>query len=86
MDDATRAAFADLRKLMTDQHERLLNQMNSLDRNFLNTKSFLIDDALTLGRRIAGIEDRLDGLENHQGWSSTRSPISSRPSTISALK
>lgn len=64
MDEDTRAAFADLRKLMNDQHERLLNQMHSLNRDFLNTKGFLIDDALTLGRRITGIEDRLDGRGN----------------------
>jgi hypothetical protein len=52
MDEETHAEFAAIRKLMNDQHERLIGQLNSLARDFQNTKSFLLDDAQTLGRRI----------------------------------
>jgi hypothetical protein len=56
MDEETRAAFAaireddqasfdTLRKLMNDQHERLINQLKNLSHDFQNTKGFLISDA-----------------------------------------
>ena len=63
MDDETRAAFTTLMTRMNDQHERLLDMMASLRDDFANTKSFLIGDSLVVGRRVRGIEDRLDDLE-----------------------
>ena len=63
MDDETRDAFATLMTRMNDQHERLLDMMTSLRDDFANTKSFLIGDSLVVGRRVRGIEDRLDDLE-----------------------
>lgn len=63
MDDDTRKAFADLMALMNNQHERLIERLNSLARDFQNTKGFLIDDALVLGRRMSSVEKRLDNLE-----------------------
>lgn len=63
MDDDTRKAFADLMALMNNQHERLIERINSLARDFENTKGFLIGDALVIGRRVSGVEKRLDDLE-----------------------
>lgn len=65
MDEETRQAFAKLMQIMNDQHERVLESVSSLGRDFQNTKGFLIDDALTLGRRMSTIEKRLDDLEKH---------------------
>jgi hypothetical protein len=42
MDEETRAEFAALRKQMSDQHERLINQIKSLSHDFQNTKGFLM--------------------------------------------
>lgn len=63
MDEETRQAFANLMQMMNDQHERLLEALGSHSRDFRNTKEFLIDDALTLGRRMSAVEKRLDDLE-----------------------
>jgi len=63
MDDETRQAFAEVMKLMNDQHERLIERLSDLARDFQNTTGFLIEDSLTLGRRITNVEHRLDGLE-----------------------
>jgi hypothetical protein len=51
MDDETRAAFEALMTRMNDQHERLIDAMASLRRDFQNTKGFLIEDSLVLGQR-----------------------------------
>ena len=67
MDEETRAAFASLMTLMNDQHERLIDTMTSLRRDFQNTKGFLIEDSLVLGQRTTNLENRLDGLERKQG-------------------
>jgi hypothetical protein len=65
MDDETRAAFAALMGPMNTQHERLIERINSLARDFQNTKRFLIDDALTIGRRVSNVENRLDDLDRN---------------------
>jgi hypothetical protein len=39
---------------MNDQQERLLDRLASLERDFLNTKGFLIEDAIVSGRRWMG--------------------------------
>jgi hypothetical protein len=69
MDEETRAEFAALRKQMSDQHERLINQIKSLSHDFQNTKGFLLNDALTLGQRIEP---------------SSSGPSSHRPTTLKA--
>jgi hypothetical protein len=67
MDEETRAAFVALMTLMNDQHERLIDTMTSLRRDFQNTKGFLIEDSLVLGQRTTNVENRLDRLERKQG-------------------
>ena len=67
MDDETKAFLvameARLMARMNDQHERLINAMTSLRRDFQNTKGFLIEDSLVLGERTTIVENRLDRLE-----------------------
>ena len=74
MDDETRAAFATLEAHMNGrfhalitrmnvQFERVIDTMGSLNTDLRNTKSFLLEDAIVLGRRISNVEDRLDRLE-----------------------
>jgi len=50
-------------KLINDQHERLIDKVGTLSRDFQNTKGFLIEDAIVLGRRMTNIENRLDDLK-----------------------
>jgi hypothetical protein len=66
MDEETRAAFEQMMRLMNDQHERVLEQITALRRDFQNTKGFLIEDSLVLGRRVSNAEDRLDRLDRRQ--------------------
>ena len=56
MDEDIRKAFDELMARMNSQHERLIDRINSLARDFQNKKRFLIEDALTLGRsRISSV-------------------------------
>jgi len=71
MDEETRQAFASLTRLTNDQHERLIDQISALKRDFQNTKGFLIEDALVIGQRMSGVENRLDDLERKRGPNAT---------------
>ena len=51
---------------MNDQHEQLLDRLTALESDFLNTKGFLIEDAIVSGRRNAQMEARLTRLERKQ--------------------
>lgn len=73
MDDETREAFAKMMKLINDGNERVIDRLTTLEghvrnlsRDFQTTKGFLIEDALTLGRRIANVENRLDDLDRKE--------------------
>ena len=57
------AMEARLMARMNDQHERLIDAMSEMQRDFMNTKGFLIEDALVIGRRTYSAEKRLDALE-----------------------
>jgi hypothetical protein len=48
---------------INNQHERLLEAIKALSKDFQNTKGFLIEDAIVLGRRTTNVEDRLDKLD-----------------------
>ena len=63
MDEETKAAFDSLVARMNDQFERVLDAVTTLQADFLNTKAFLIEDALVTSRRVMSIEDRLTALE-----------------------
>jgi hypothetical protein len=49
---------------LNDQHERVLNRLTAIERDFSNTKSFLIGDALVLGGRWSDLEARVTKLED----------------------
>ena len=51
---------------MNDQHEQLLDRLTALESDFLNTKGFLIEDAIVSSRRNAQMEARLTRLERKQ--------------------
>lgn len=63
MDDETRQAFADLRTLMNDQHERLLNRFNRFDRESATTHEYLLEIVKSHGVRLRDVESRLDDLD-----------------------
>jgi hypothetical protein len=66
MDDETKAAFTEMMARMNDGFERVLNEINTLKADFQNTKGFLLEDAIIMGRRSLSIEDRLAQLERKQ--------------------
>lgn len=43
--------------------DEILNKLSAVRTDADNTKSFLIEDALTLGRRMTSLEGRLEALE-----------------------
>jgi hypothetical protein len=49
---------------MNDQHERMLNRLSSIERDFHNTKGFLVGDALVSGGRWRDLEQRVTKLED----------------------
>lgn len=51
---------------MNDHQEQLLDGLTALEGDFLNTKGFLIEDAIVSGRRNAQMEARLTRLERKQ--------------------
>ena len=61
-----RSDISTLRGEMNDGQEKLLNRLTSLEQDFLNTKGFLVGDAVVSGRRWLDIDDRLGRLERGQ--------------------
>jgi hypothetical protein len=66
MDEETKQAFAEMMVHMNDGFERVLNEIGTLKTDFQNTKGFLLEDAIVMGRRTLSIEDRLTQLERKQ--------------------
>jgi hypothetical protein len=54
---------AALRHDFNNNTERILNRVSSLERDFQNTKGFLIEDAIVTGRRWLDLDERLSRLE-----------------------
>ena len=52
-----------LRELANVKLERILDEIGTLRTDFQNTKGFLLEDAIVLGRRTLTIEERLSRLE-----------------------
>jgi hypothetical protein len=48
---------------MNDQHERLINDLNGVRRDFTDTKDFLLRDSATGTRRWLDLEERVNRLE-----------------------
>jgi len=63
MDEETKTYLDKMTGQMNNGFERLLDHMSTLRADFQNTKSFLLEDAIVLGRRSLTIEERLATLE-----------------------
>jgi len=48
---------------LNNGEERILNRLEALERDFTNTKGFLVGDSLTSGRRWLDLEARVSKLE-----------------------
>jgi hypothetical protein len=48
---------------LNNSEERILNRLDALERDFTNTKGFLVGDSLTSGRRWFDLEARVTKLE-----------------------
>ena len=66
MDDELRAYLGEMRREINDGQERLLNCLASLEQDFLNTKGFLVGDAIVSGRRWLDGDEHLGRLERDQ--------------------
>ena len=66
MDEETKACLDDMKARMDEGFERMLDVITTLRADFQNTKGFLLEDAIVMGRRISSIEDRLSRLERKQ--------------------
>jgi hypothetical protein len=58
-----RQYFGGLLGQVNDNIERVLERMGSLERDFQNTKEFLVGDALISGRQRLDMETRITKLE-----------------------
>lgn len=63
MDEELRAYLDHMLLQINDQFERVLERITTMGADLRNTKSFLLEDAIVLGRRVTSIEERLDRLE-----------------------
>ena len=63
MDDEIQHAFDALLSRMNEGFERVLNRLEALEKDFTNTKGFLIGDALVTSRRWLDLEARVAELE-----------------------
>ncbi len=63
MDDETEAYLDAMMARINNQSERILDEIGTLKSDFQNTKGFLLEDAIVLGRRTITLEERLSRLE-----------------------
>ena len=63
LDDELKAYLDGMMTQINDKFERVLDRVGSLERDFQNTKEFLVGDALVTGRRWLDSEARLSKLE-----------------------
>jgi hypothetical protein len=63
VDDETEAYLDAMMARINNQSERILDEIGTLKSDFQNTKGFLLEDAIVLGRRTITLEERLSRLE-----------------------
>ena len=63
MDEELRAYLHAMRREINDGQERLLNRLGALEQDFINTKGFLVGDAIVSGRRWMDLDERVGRLE-----------------------
>ncbi|HSU04521.1 MAG TPA: hypothetical protein VLI93_03025 [Acetobacteraceae bacterium] len=63
MDEELKRYLDAMMAKINDGHEAILNRITSLERDFQNTKEFLVGDALVASRRWLDLEARVTKLE-----------------------
>lgn len=63
MDEELRKYLDGMMAQINDKFEQMLDEMGTLRTDFQNTKGFLLEDAIVMGRRSLSIEQRLTKLE-----------------------
>jgi hypothetical protein len=63
MDEDLKAYLDNMMAQITGKLERVLDRVGSLERDFQNTKEFLVGDSLVSGRRWLDSEGRITRLE-----------------------
>jgi len=48
---------------INDGHERIVNRLSALERDFTNTKGFLVEDPIVSSRRWLDMDDRMTKIE-----------------------
>ncbi len=60
------AMQARLMQQINNGHERILDRLSALEKDFMNTKDFLIGDSLVASRRWLDLEARVSKLERKE--------------------
>ncbi len=63
MDEELKAYLDAMRREINDGQERLLNRLAGLEQDFINTKGFLVSDAIVSGRRWLDLDETVPRLE-----------------------
>ena len=68
MDDELRKYLDGMMAQINGQFERVLNRLTAVERDFQNTKNFLVGDALVSGGRWLDLEARVAKPENDKPY------------------
>lgn len=63
MDEELRRYLDAMLRKITDGQKIILKRLTSLERDFQNTKGFLLNDAVVAGRRLFDLQARVTRLE-----------------------
>ena len=63
MDDELKRYLDAMMQQINNGHERILNRLSALEKDFMNTKDFLVGDSLVASRRWLDLEARVSKLE-----------------------
>ncbi|HME26393.1 MAG TPA: hypothetical protein VKI44_34560 [Acetobacteraceae bacterium] len=55
-----------LMQQINDGHERILDRFSTLEKDFMNTKDFIVGDSLVASRRWLDLEARVSKLERKE--------------------
>ena len=55
-----------LMQQINDGHERILDRFSTLEKDFMNTKDFIVGDSLVASRRWLDLEGRVSKLERKE--------------------
>jgi hypothetical protein len=66
MDDELKRYLDTMMQKMNGGHERILDRLSTLEKDFRDTKDFLVSDSLVASRRRLDLEARVSKLEGKQ--------------------